>query len=572
MDADGYKHDAVARRGRAKGSRKADMDGVAEIVVKDAMDCIHSADLAALWSVIPQIALLDIPIRMQIRSAAKKAFKADLLVADWDAEIGKYVEPTLPRRPIDPGSIRADDVIAGPFNDLANAQRMIRLHGKDMQYCHGFRKWVTWDGRRWCVDDTGQAIRFAKLAMTAFLHQAIKAGNEPAEKFATKSLDARRINSALSMAESEPGCFVKAEELDSDPFLLNCLNGTVDLRTGQLRHHDRDDKITKLVHHLYEPSAECPTWRKFLEEIMGGGPDAGEPELERADRLLEYLQRAIGYSLTGNVNEKAVFVLFGSGNNGKSTMLATIRELIREYSVLIDVNTLMVRQETSNTQADMADLRGARFAQTSEVEEGQRLAQGKLKRITQGMGSIKACRKYENPIEFPETHKLWMDTNRKPLIKDGDDRATFNRLHSIPFTVSIPSERIDRELPTKLLAEAAGILAWCVEGSRLWFEQGLQKPIEVQQANEEWKAESDQVGMFIEECCETGEGLARSASEIYNAYKRWAESSGEHPMTQKAFGSKLGSRGFEKKQTKTGIKYKGITIRGAVGEEQADRG
>lgn len=142
--------------------------------------------------------------------------------------------------------------------------------------------------------------------------------------------------------------------------------------------------------------------------------------------------------------------------------------------MLLQVDSLMVRQESNNTQADLADLRGARFVQTSETEEGQRLAQGKLKRITQGMGKIKAVRKYENPIEFPETHKLWIDTNRKPAIRDADDRATFNRLHPIPFIVRIPTDRIDKTLPQKLLVEAEGILAWLVAGAKAWFESDLQ--------------------------------------------------------------------------------------------------
>ncbi len=140
--------------------------------------------------------------------------------------------------------------------------------------------------------------------------------------------------------------------------------------------------------------------------------------------------------------------------------------------MLLQIDTLMVRQESNNTQADLADLRGARFVMTSETEEGQRLAEGKLKRITQGMGKIKAVRKYENPIEFPETHTLWMDTNSKPVIRAADDQATFNRLHPIPFTVTIPTEEIDKSLPRKLLAEAEGILAWAVEGALEWRRNG----------------------------------------------------------------------------------------------------
>jgi putative DNA primase/helicase len=258
-----------------------------------------------------------------------------------------------------------------------------------------------------------------------------------------------------------------------------------------------------------------------------------------------------------------VFVLFGTGDNGKSTMLSTVRQLVEEYSVLLQADTLMVRQESNNSQADLADLRGARFVQTSETEEGQRLAQGKLKRITQGMGKIKAVRKYENPIEFLETHKLWMDTNRKPTISDADDRATFNRLHPIPFTVCIPKDQIDRSLPEKLLAEGEGILVWLVEGARLWAENGLNTPPEVLSAKGEWRAEMDQLGQFITDSCVEGESLEFPVSTLYAAYKDWAEKGGEKALTQTAFGRKLRERGFEKRETSRGNVYKGLARKAA---------
>ncbi len=249
----------------------------------------------------------------------------------------------------------------------------------------------------------------------------------------------------LSMAECE--IFLRPNELNLNPDLLNFKNGTVDLPTGVLRQHQRSDLITKLIHYDFVPTALCPLWSSFLDQIMGGGSGAIAEEVQRARRLTDYLKLAFGYSLTGRTSEKAIFVLFGDGNNGKSTMLSTFRQLVEEYSTLLQVDTLMVRQESNNAQADLADLRDARFVQTSETEDGQRLAQGKLKRITQGMGKIKAVRKYENPIEFVESHKLWMDTNRKPQIRDANDTATFNRLHPIPFSASIPKHQIDREPP-----------------------------------------------------------------------------------------------------------------------------
>jgi putative DNA primase/helicase len=190
-----------------------------------------------------------------------------------------------------------------------------------------------------------------------------------------------------------------------------------------------------------------------------------------------------------------------------------------------------------------------------------RLAQAKLKRITQGMGKIKGVRKYENPIEFPETHKLWIDTNRKPTIRDADDRATFNRLHPIPFTVRIPKDRIDRDLPQKLLAEAEGILAWLVAGAKAWFQSGLGKPPEVQAANDQWRSESDQLARFIEECCTTAEPLSVSTSGLYANYKTWAESRGEGTITATMFGAKLAGKGLEKKHKNTGDRYIGIGLR-----------
>ena len=429
-------------------------------------------------------------------------------------------------------SASTPDLLADLHNDHGNACRLIALYGEDLRYCYPLKKWLVWDGRRWAADVIGHAKRLAKEAMLEFLRQAIQLGKLDAEKFAQSCLDARRINSMLSMAECER--HVRPEELDVDPNLLNFRNGTVDLSSGVLYPHRRADYITKMVHHDFYPDAKCPRWQEFLDEVMGGGRDAGEAARERAQRFKDYLQRAFGYSLTGRTIEKAVFVPFGSGDNGKSTLLSTFRGLIEEYAVVLQVDTLMVRQESNNTQADLADLRGARLVQTSETEEGQRLAQGKLKRITQGMGTIKAVRKYENPREFKKK-KLRMDTNRKPLIRDADDKATFNRLHPIPFTVRIPMDRIDKMLPEKLIAEAEGILAWAVLGAKRWYESGLDQPPEVRAANEEWRGEMDHVAQFIEECCVTGDRFTALASLLFSPLSRLVRMQWRRPFVGSYF-------------------------------------
>jgi len=253
-------------------------------------------------------------------------------------------------------------------------------------------------------------------------------------------------------------------------------------------------------------------------------------------------------------------VLHGSGDNGKTTLLSIIHRLLTEYAVLLQIDSLMTRQESNNSQADIADLRGARFVMTSETEDGQRLAEGKLKRITQGMGKIKAVRKYENPIEFQETHKLFIDANHLPVVR-GTDRAIWNRLHPVPFNMTIPKEEQDKEFQAKLLSEAEGILAWAVQGARRWYAEGLGKPPDVEEANKSWRAESDQLGRFIDDCCVVREDALVQARPLYSAYKKWAEDGGERPESEKKFSRRMGERGFHKSEKNFGNLYEGLELR-----------
>jgi putative DNA primase/helicase len=443
-------------------------------------------------------------------------------------------------------------------NDSGNAERLLALHRHDLRYCHAFRKWLIWDERRWVVDDTEQVRKLAKLAIVEFLKQATQHTSAESDEgrgllnFSRASLNAYPITSMLRMAQSE--LVVRPEELDAGPYLLNFVNGTVDVRTGGLRPHRREDFITKLVRHDYRPDAPCPRWLAFLSEIMGNN-----------EALVKYLQVALGYSLTGRTIEKAIFIPFGGGDNGKSTLLNTFRELVPDYSAVIQADSLMVREQNNNSLADLADLFGARFVTTSETEHGQRLSSAKIKRITQGMGKIKVCRKYENPFTFEETHKLWLDTNQKPTIPDADDNAMFERLHPIPFTVTIPKDRRDRDLRTKLLGEGPGILAWAVEGAMRWHRDGLTKPPLVEAANTQWRIESDLLERFLDDCCTTGGNVF--GLDLFDAYRAWMDVAGhKHPLSRNEFGVKVAGRpGVSKRHTKWGAEYEGISLLGKRG-------
>lgn len=430
--------------------------------------------------------------------------------------------------------------------DVGNAQRLIAMYGRSLRYCHLFNKWLVWDSRRWALDESDFVRELTHRTMKAFASQAVEANDEVLTKFAAGCRRAARITNALR--EARPYLGIKPAELDTHPDLLNFKNGIVDLKTGRLMPHNPDHFITKLVHHDYRPEAACPTFRAFLERITANHPG-----------LIFYLQKAFGYSLTGHTIEKAVFLLYGRGDNGKSTLLSTFLKLLEEYAVLLQIDTLMVRAESNNTQADLADLRGARFVMTSETEEGQRLAEGKLKRITQGMGRIKATRKYENPVEFPESHKLLIDANHLPVVR-GTDNAIWNRLHPIPFDVTIPKDEQDPELPAKLIAEAEGILAWTVDGAVRWHRERLGKPPDVEQTGQTWRAKSDQIGRFIEACCVKGVYDQVPARKLYAAYRSWAEESGERVESEPKFSDCMSERSFAKERKEAGMIYLGVGL------------
>ncbi len=479
----------------------------------------------------------------------------DLLAAIGPVPVLRLIETAFERTADPP------DLMRFHYADTGNADRLVMLHGADLRYCFAFRKWMVWDGRRWTVDEIERAVRRAKDTIVTFLRQAIDAKDEDGERFARASLDARRINAMLAMAQSELP--IAPAELDNAPHLLNFTNGTVDLRTGKLLPHRRSDWITKMVHFGYRPGAPCKLLLTFLSDIMGGGPDASEGALELADELIRYLQKALGYSTSAEVREKAVFIAHGSGDNGKTTLLSVIRELIREYATTVGLDLLTARDESNNVAAARAKLRGARLVVSSETEEGQRLNAARLKRICQGPGGeIEACRKYENPITFPETHKLWIDANHKPELPAAD-AAVWNRVHLVPFAVTIPKDRQDRELNAKLLQEGEGILAWLVEGAKQWYAEGMPQSKAVDEATKAWQKELNRLAAYLADCTEKASGPAAWVRNkvLFESYKSWCEGNGERYLSQVRFSHQMEAIGYAKDRKEEGSIWLGIRFR-----------
>jgi P4 family phage/plasmid primase-like protien len=436
------------------------------------------------------------------------------------------------------------------LTDLGNAERFVADHGKDVRYCYPWRKWLVRTPAKWVRDEAGRIHRLAKGRVRGIYREASDADDEDRRKALAKHAAASesetRIRAMVELAKSEVP--VSPEELDSDPWVLNVLNGTIDLRTGELREHRREDLITKLAPVEYDPAAAAPTWETFLERVLPG------------DDLRTFVQRAAGYSATGDTSEQCMFIHHGPGANGKSTFQETLAAALGDYAMRTPTETLLVKR-SGGVPNDIARLKGARFVTASETEEGRRLAESLVKDLT-GQDTISARFMWAEWFDFKPTHALHLSTNHKPEIR-GTDPAIWRRIRLIPWAVTIPPAEQDRRLAEKLRGELPGVLAWIVRGCLAWQREGLRAPEEVRRATKAYRAEMDVLAAFLADCCVRDEDEEAFAGELWGAWKRWCEETGEQAGTQKRFGGRLAERGFlNHRDSRTGRKaWSGLSLR-----------
>jgi putative DNA primase/helicase len=381
-------------------------------------------------------------------------------------------------------------VRSGPIyqlTDCGNAERLIDQHGDCLRFCALKRQWLVWNGMRWVADD-GAAVQLAKKTVRAMrverthiLKSAEYEGREwdaarrnadALAKWANRSESAVQIAATLRLAESDPRIRVSPEAFDGDPWLLNLRNGCVDLRSGDVHEHRLEELLTKIAGAEYDSTARCPRWQRFLREVFAPHPD-----------LVPYLQKAIGYTLTGETREECIFVLVGGGRNGKSTVIATLHQVLGEYAGVAEMDTFL-GGGSAKLREDVADMRGRRFVSAQEPFINSKFAEATLKWVSGG-DTLRARRLYEHAQEFQPTHKLWLAMNRVPALR-ADDDATWSRMRIIPFDVSF-AERSDRELKAKLREEINGVLQWALRGCARWREGGLGFCPSVDSATREWR-------------------------------------------------------------------------------------
>jgi putative DNA primase/helicase len=416
-------------------------------------------------------------------------------------------------------------------SDVGNAGRFVDRCRDRVRWCPAAKKWLYWDGERWSWDERGEVVKLAHETARSIYKDAANETDPDRQKqiakFALATQNESRINAMMSQAK--PYLFVGMDDLDTDGWLLNCRNGTLDLRTGRLRDHDPADLITRMVPTAYDPGAEAPRFERFLKEALVD------------DAVITFVRRFSGYTATGSTRERLVAILHGNGRNGKSTLVELLQDVLGDYAKGTAVETLLMKKnETIGNE--VAALKGARFVAAAEVEKGRRLAESKVKQLT-GRDTVTARFLFAEPFDFRPEFKLWLSTNNKPVIQGTDD-AIWDRLRLIPFNRRFEGAAADPKLDERLRAEMPGVLAWVVAGCLEWQEHGLQEPEEVTDATRQYREEMDTLAAFIEERCIVHEDASAPATPLYKQYRMWCEDAGERPETQKMFGMRLRERGF----------------------------
>jgi len=423
------------------------------------------------------------------------------------------------------------------LTDMGNARRFALLHGRSVRFVHTWGQWLIWNGTHWAKDETGGAVRLARGVVKS-LYQEAADSNSPEQsralaKHAMACESSGRLSAMLELAKSEEVIAAHHTQFDKTHWLLNCVNGTIDLHTGTLLPHVHEDYITKRIDVSYEPRAIAPRWAAFLNRITEGNTE-----------LQTYLQRAIGYSLTGDIRHQCLFFLYGSGSNGKSTFLEAIAPLFGAYYAKLAADGIMHKHNSSGIPNDIAALQGTRIVVASEIQRGMSLDEAKVKDMTGG-DSISARFMRAEFFTFSPQFKLWLYGNHKPRIR-GTDNGIWRRIRLIPFTATLSDTEKDEQLKDKLRAELPGILAWAVRGCLEWQRHGLPVPSCVTAASAKYREEMDTLGDFFADCCFLAPRAEAPSAALYAAYKEWAEASNERPMTQKALGIELEQRGFER--------------------------
>lgn len=448
--------------------------------------------------------------------------------------------PTLGKHPL------AD--VARELSDIGNAARFTVQHGADVRWCEAWGCWIVWTNKRWERDTRRRVIELAMQTALSLFAEAASAKPDDRKavgEHAARSQRRERLAAMLDLAK--PMLPIAPNDLDADDWILNCPNGTVDLRTGELREHCREDFVTRMTRVHFDAAAHCPRLAAFMQRIFNG------------DRsLIDFIQRLLGHTLTGDISEQVLPVAFGAGANGKSVLFDTLLGIMGEYADLAAPDLLMQRSSDEHP-TEVADLMGKRLIVASETEKGRKLRVQLVKRLT-GDATLKGRFMRMDYFTFQRRFKTILVTNNKPRVTE-DSEAVWRRIRLIPFAVVIPPAERDKSLTAKLIAEGPGILAWLVRGCLDWQRHGLAEPDAVKAATGEYRAESDPLRDWLADCCELDDEHAWTTTrELRQSYTAHAEERGDKPLGTRNFTDALSAHGCVARQRSEGRGWYGIRL------------
>lgn len=432
---------------------------------------------------------------------------------------------------------------AYPLTELGNAERIVHIH-KDKIKHSPERGWLLWDGVQW-KEDAGNEIEViaAKTLRGIYLEAAKLSDDKEKAKVIKWARRCESRNIRLNaVADTKPLVPVSNELLDANPYLLNVKNGVLNLKTGELLQHDPEHLITKLAPIHYDVDAQAPRWERFLQEIFI--KENGQTDYE----VIDFMQKAVGYSLSGDISEEVIFFLTGSGGNGKSKFLEAIQNVLGDYAKQTNANTFIRKQNDTNINNDIARLDKARFVSAVESEQGQRLAESLVKQLTGG-DKIAARFLRKEYFEFKPEFKIFFSTNHRPIITGADD-GMWRRVIQIPFNARFTGDNRDTDLSDKLKEELQGILKWAVDGFIKWHKEGLAQPESIKQASQAYRDEMDIIKPFLDKHCVVSDNAKEEAAIVYKVYKAFCYEMGEIELNSRAFYRSMENRGFSMKPGK----------------------
>ena len=462
----------------------------------------------------------------------------------------------LPNGIASTGPARLED--SSTLTEIGLARRLVHEANGSLRYCRETRSWLAWSGKVWKRDDGLSAAHVAKRVSDALWREMADMQDAEHRKrvlpFVRSSSSARAVDAAVKLARSEPGVAVSITELDQHPYLLNVSNGTLDLRNpaAGAMPHQKEQLLTHMAAVGFDSLATCPTWQRFISEVTNG-----------SEELAAFLQRSCGLALSGDVSEQCLWLHYGEGRNGKSTLLTVMADMLGTYAGPAPMDLLLTKHgRGKEVETQFANLAGKRLVLTVEADSGVRFSEATVKLLTGG-DTVSARQLYGDYWPLKPTWKLHVAANHKPVVR-GQDEGIWRRLLLTPWLVRFDGEKQDRQLKDKLMDELPGILGWCLYGFARWQNEGLAAPACVSEATTEYRGENDVLGTWLKECCLIDSTAVAEAGELYRDFKRWAEDRGEHVGTATAFGLQLERLGYSSQRATSGH-YRHKTIRRGIG-------